>query len=247
MQAIFDDYRPVICCTASRRVLGSEMDEGGYIQGAGDDTENWAGGLTPVVFWKHVDELLSTPEEDLPELITRLVEEHNAEAKKDNPRKELTPYISVCALPLEDAQDANECHIALTPETSPKDSWIKSKTYMQVGLGKSKAASRNLRLALPDICSFAADFLSGHAEGAAQGRIIIACEFGRDLSVGTALAISCYLFDEQGKFQIPEPTTSFTKTFIRSRLGPIMTIYPEANPTRNTLQSVNSFLMDWQR
>lgn len=39
---VFDDFHPVICCTSSRRVVGGEMSEGGYIQGAGDDTENWA-------------------------------------------------------------------------------------------------------------------------------------------------------------------------------------------------------------
>ena len=40
---IFEDYHPIICCTSSRRVIaGAEMSEGGYIQGAGDDTEHWA-------------------------------------------------------------------------------------------------------------------------------------------------------------------------------------------------------------
>lgn len=39
---VFEDYHPVICCTSSRRVVGAEMSQGGYIQGAGDDTENWA-------------------------------------------------------------------------------------------------------------------------------------------------------------------------------------------------------------
>jgi tRNA A64-2'-O-ribosylphosphate transferase len=44
---IFDGYHPIICCTASRRVPGGEVSEGGYIQGSGDDTENWAFSLTP--------------------------------------------------------------------------------------------------------------------------------------------------------------------------------------------------------
>ncbi|CAM1508123.1 Fc.00g049710.m01.CDS01 [Cosmosporella sp. VM-42] len=242
--SIFEEYRPVICCTASRRVVGSEVDEGGYIQGAGDDTENWACGLTPTVFWAHVEELLTAPETELPDLISRLVEEHNAIRTEDAPRKELAPYISVCPLPLPaDASNSDECGIALCSDTTSRDSWVKSKTHMQVGLGKSKTASRNLRLALPEICSFASNFLSTHAEG----KIVIACESGKDLSVGTALAILCYLFDEREKFRIPGPGVSFTKTLVRSKLGSIMTVYPEANPSRSTLQSVNSFLMDWQR
>lgn len=103
-----------------------------------------------------------------------------------------------------------------------------------------------MRPALPEICAFAAKFLAQTPEDS-QRRIVIACESGKDLSVGTALAISCYLFDEKGNFRQPETDTSFTKTLVKSRLGSIMTAHPEANPSRSTLQSVNSFLMDWRR
>lgn len=41
MELSSSDFHPIICCTASRRVSGTEVAEGGYIQGAGDDTENW--------------------------------------------------------------------------------------------------------------------------------------------------------------------------------------------------------------
>lgn len=243
---IFDDFRPVICCTASRRVIGSEMDEGGYVQGAGDDTENWAHGLTPPVFWAHAEELLSTAESDLPARIARLVEQDKTTSEDGVLCKELTPYISVCPLPLED--HGHECRISLMPEVTSKEQWIKSQAYMEVGLGKSKTASRNLRVALSEICAFAAKFLSSHVSNAGEpGRIIIACESGKDTSVGVALAIWCYLFDDNGNFRVPEADVSFTKTLIKSRLGSIMTVFPEANPSRATLQSVNSFLMDWRK
>ncbi|TGO82366.1 hypothetical protein BPOR_0848g00010 [Botrytis porri] len=54
---IFEDFHPVICCTVSRRVSGGEISEGGYIQGAGDDTVNWAHGLTPHIFWTNQEVL----------------------------------------------------------------------------------------------------------------------------------------------------------------------------------------------
>ncbi|KAF4453079.1 2`-O-ribosyl phosphate transferase RIT1 [Fusarium albosuccineum] len=244
--SIFDDFRPVICCTASRRVVGSEMDEGGYIQGAADDTEMWAHGLAAPLFWAYVDELVKASEADLPGLISHLVMEHDTGKKEEGPRIQLTPNISVCALPLAAASNPAECRIAITQDTTPKDSWIQSKSYMQVGLGKSKTASRNLRVALPEICTFASTFLSSLTEPG-EGRIIIACKSGRDLSVGVALTISCYLFDDEGNFRTPAADVSFTKTLVKSRLGFIMTTYPEANPSRSTLQSVNSFLMDWRK
>ncbi|KAI6757698.1 hypothetical protein HG531_003523 [Fusarium graminearum] len=195
-ESIFEDFRPVICCTASRRVVGSEMDEGGYIQGAGDDTEMWAHGLEAPLFWENVDELLETSEAELPDLISRIVDEQATSKKDEGFQLQIVPHISVCALPLP-AMPA-ECRIAITQDTTPKDSWLKSKTYMQAGLGKSKLASRNLRTALPEICDFAAKYLASVEEPGEQ-RIAVACESGKDLSVGVALAISCYLFGDEGK------------------------------------------------
>lgn len=243
---VFEDYRPVICCTASRRVVtGSEADEGGYIQGAADDTENWAHGLTPEVFWSNAYKLLQTPEDELPGLIATLVEQEKASRTESDNKTRLTPRISVCPLPLDPSTSSECCCIALTPEITPKDTWVKSPKYMEVGLGKSKAASRSLRLALPEICAFASKNLV--SSGDAPHQIVIACESGRDLSVGTALALSCYLFDDEGNPRVPDESMSFTKFFVKIRLGTIMTAYPGANPSRNTLQSVNSFLMDWRK
>jgi tRNA A64-2'-O-ribosylphosphate transferase len=265
---IFEDFRPVICCTASRRVIGSEVDEGGYIQGAGDDTENWALGLTPDVFWSNTTALLSSPEADLPDLIIRLVEEAKVKRQAGEgsqaalPRKQLTPHISV--RPLSTSHDLStppvkqedECLILLTDASpTPKESWIQSPTHIRVDLGKHKTASRNLRLALPEICSFSATFLQKHHsasdssadENKQPPQIVVACDSGKDLSVGVALALSCYLFDDQGNFRMPDENASFTKTMVKIRLGTIMTVYPEANPSRTTLQSVNSFLMDWRK
>ncbi|QYS94806.1 Initiator tRNA phosphoribosyl transferase [Trichoderma simmonsii] len=270
---IFQEYRPVICCTASRRVVGSEVDEGGYIQGAGDDTENWALGLTPDVFWANVSTFLSASEADAPDLIIKLVEEAKAQRQSAPsgdanpatlPRKQLTSHLSVRAIspldlsspttPPSQQQQSNECLILLTETPTPKETWLLSPTLLRVGLGKHKTASRNLRLALTEICSFATRFLQNHqqtkesdvASKAELLQVIVACDSGKDLSVGVALALSCYLFDDEGRFRVPDDKVAFTKTLVKMRLGAIMTVYPEANPSRSTLQSVNSFLMDWR-
>ncbi|KAH0533072.1 hypothetical protein TsFJ059_001685 [Trichoderma semiorbis] len=269
---IFQEYRPVICCTASRRVVGSEVDEGGYIQGAGDDTENWALGLTPDVFWANTKTFLSAAEADVPDLIIKLVEEAKAQRQSAPsgdanpatlPRKQLTPHLSVRAIspldlsspiPSSSQQQSSECLILLTDTPTPKETWLLSPTLLRVGLGKHKTASRNLRLALTEICSFATRFLQNHqhtnaadaANNAEPPQIIVACDSGRDLSVGVALALSCYLFDDEGRFRVPDDKVVFNKTLVKMRLGAIMTVYPGANPSRSTLQSVNSFLMDWR-
>ncbi|KAF9881208.1 tRNA a64-2 -o-ribosylphosphate transferase [Colletotrichum karsti] len=237
---VFEDFHPVICCTSSRRVAGTELSEAGYIQGAGDDTENWAMGLTAEVFWSNSQALLSTPEADLPDLVAELVAK-SKHATKGVPPKQVAPRISVCPLPLDDdAGETDVCRVALTQDVTQRETWVKSPRYMEVGLGKHKVASRNLRQALPDICAFVSRHFDAHPEGS----VVVACETGKDLSIGAALAIYCWCFGQDGKYRVADSKTFFNKDMIRVKLGTIMTAYPEANANRATLQSVNSFLMD---
>ncbi|KAJ0156985.1 Uncharacterized protein CTA2_12732, partial [Colletotrichum tanaceti] len=251
--AVFDDYHPVICCTSSRRVAGAEMSEAGYIQGAGDDTENWAMGLTADVFWENADALLSAPDADLPDAVARLVAEKKRNAPRGVTPKRVAPRILVCPLPLDDDDDDDNdgtarCVVALTQDVTPPGSWVKSPNRMEVGLGKHKVASRNLRQALPDICSFVSRYLDAHQDaGGAAGDVLFACETGKDLSIGSALAVYCWCFDQNGKRRLADSKTFFNKDMIRVKLGTIMTAFPEANANRATLQSVNSFLMDHRR
>ncbi|KAJ9142556.1 Initiator tRNA phosphoribosyl transferase [Coniochaeta hoffmannii] len=241
-------FYPVVCCTSSRRVVGAEMSEGGYIQGAGDDTENWAHGLTAQIWWRHADELLRAPEGELQGLIEELVREACEEGGKNSARR-LTDVLYVSALPVEE-ESSGTCLVRLVPEVTDRETWLRSKTEMEVGIGKSKTGGRNLRHALPTICEFVKKFLASHtasSEEEARPKVVVACETGRDLSVGTALALDCWCFDDNSRLRWKEETVSFTKAAIRVRLGRIMTAMPEANPSRTTLQSVNSFLMDWER
>ncbi|KAI1110934.1 initiator tRNA phosphoribosyl transferase [Nemania sp. NC0429] len=253
-ERVFDDAHPVICCTSSRRVVGGEMSEGGYIQGAGDDAENWALGLTAPVFWRHAGLLLSTPEADLPDLIRSLVASQTA-APAPNAPVQVAPSLFVSPLPVA-AQQPATCTITFVPKTTAHASWVKGPTRMEVGVGKQKLASRNLRVALAPICEFVRAYLEkqkandDHGAGGdptsapAPARILVACETGRDISVGVALALACRLFEDDGTYRPPAAgDPAMNKGLIRVRLGRIMMAFPEANPSRATLQSVNSYLM----
>ncbi|KAK4219268.1 tRNA A64-2'-O-ribosylphosphate transferase [Rhypophila decipiens] len=253
-EEISRSFHPVVCCTSSRRVIGAEMSEAGYIQGAGDDTENWAHGLTAALFWQHADELLSTDETDLPDLIRSLVEggsHHHAGPASTSEAKEVAPYLYVAPLSGETTPSPTAagtlCVIALVPRTTEPATWVKSKSLMEVGLGKNKTASRMLRDALPQICEFASRYLAD-LESKPEKKIIIQCESGKDLSVGVALCLYCWCFSVAGKVRgMDAQRELFTKNSIRVKLGHIMMAQPDLNPSRATLQSVNSFLMDWRK
>ena len=247
---IYSDFHPIICCTVSRRVVGGEVSEGGYIQGAGDDTENWACGLTPPVFWTNRDLLLSTSEYDLPGLIEMLVGRANNTNSGDMARLvKPTACLFVAALPTLSVEDygRNTCTIALLPKITDEASWRISSTRLQVGLGPHKLGSRNLRAALSAITGFVNTFMQQESSVSPvhdAKRIIVACESGKDFSIGVALALLCLLFNDEGNLlKAGSARPAIEKTFIKRRLGWISTSMPDANPSRATLQSVNSFLM----
>jgi tRNA A64-2'-O-ribosylphosphate transferase len=245
---VFAEFHPIICCTVSRRVTGGELSEGGYIQGAGDDTENWAYGLTPAVFWANNGAMLSTPEPELPDLIVSLVQH-----AVDSP--DICGELARCIKPTsclfvstlsaaEDLQTStNTFKILLLPNATKESAWVTSSTKLDVGLGSHKLGSRNLRAALPVIIDFARKvILSGNPE---DRHVLIACESGKDLSIGVALALLCLFFDADGNpLNEDSPTAQVDKAFIRRRLGWISTCMPDAHPSRATLRSVNSYLMD---
>lgn len=242
--ALLPDYRPVICCTASRRVVGSELDEAGYIQGAADDAENWACGLDAHLFWLHMDQLMAAPHAELPSLIADLVSAQKTTETVPAPTRMLSAQLAVCSLPPPPVA-APVCLIALTTTRTPPETWIRSQHHMEVGLGEHKPARRKLRLALPAICAFVAAFW--HPEASPAGVVVVACPSGKDLAVGTALALSCRFLDDEGQPRgADDGAVVVTKDLVRARLGSFMAAFPEANPSRQTLQSVNGFLMDWR-
>lgn len=239
---IFDSFHPIICCTVSRRVTGGELSEGGYIQGAGDDTENWAYGLTPPIFWSNKDALLSTPESDLPGLIENLVESAKATGSDTLALRLVEPTSILFVAPSSKIPAGKDvCQISLLSKATTQATWQTSATTVDVGLGPHKLGSRNLRTALPFIVEFARKVLSGVGSGGTP--IVVTCESGKDLSIGVALVLSCLFFNSQGQLDLGK-VEKIDKSFIRSRLGWCSTSMPDANPSRATLQSVNSYLME---
>jgi len=248
--SIYEKFHPIICCTASRRVPGGELSEGGYIQGAGDDTENWAHGLTPPLFWRNKETLLATAEYDMPELIESLVKEAKSSGDGAHLIRSVKPTTILFVAPTGSIAgseaEKNTCIINLLPKTTDQSTWQTSLTRVDVGLGPHKVGSRNLRTSLPFIIGFIKKALDcSKSETLAKFKIIVACESGKDLSIGVALAISCLFFDDEGLLLVDAgKAPRIDKNFIRSRLGWCSTSMPDANPNRATVQSVNSFLME---
>lgn len=244
---VFEAFHPIICCTVSRMVIGGEVSASGYIQGAGDDTENWAHGLTAPLFWANYETLLSTSENELPGLIERLVRQPAiAGSVGDMTCLKPTSCLFVSSLQTVADSSAASCTICLLPKVTEQSTWQASKTRMEVGLGPHKIGSRNLRTAIPAIVAFAINSLGiAEKKGQEDHCIILACESGKDHSIGLGLVLLCLLFDEDGgMLEAGSARPKIDKIFIRRRLAWISTSIPNTNPSRATLRSVNDFLME---
>jgi tRNA A64-2'-O-ribosylphosphate transferase len=235
---VFSEFRVIVLCTASRRVRSAEASEGGYIQGAADDHEAWARGLTPQLFWAHKDRLLCTNEEDMSEVIEELSgQERGPEAVATLIKPTSHLYVSSSK---EVDLRSFDAVISCTPEPLSDDVLKEAGVtrYMHLKCQTGKLGSRDLRVQLPGLRVWLPD-------SSEPGRVLICCPTGKDVSVGTALAFLCLFVDDEGAVNMLKcrEAKDIDKTFIKQRLSWITTSNPALNPSRATLQSVNTILM----
>jgi tRNA A64-2'-O-ribosylphosphate transferase len=213
------NHYPIILCSASRRVVGAEMSEGSYIQGAGDDSEGWSRGLTPALFWQHKDELLNKPESELESLISMLI----VDARKDympTAAVRIAPtwnlYIAKAAVGdsgvlgqaernaktgSEKAQKKGasemetETKFDLVISCNRTNASTPAETRLDLECRTGKLGSRDLREKLGLI----RDLVQVRLERVPGASILVTCETGKDLCVGVALMLLSLLYDDEGR------------------------------------------------
>ena len=188
-----DDTNLLVLCSASRRVQGAEMSEGGYIQGAGDDSEGWSHGLIPPVFWEHRDILWATAERDWPELIAQLMQEHRKQEVGARGVTLIQPTRNLSLGQRGDESDRDVDHWMIDCNASPL-ALVEGSKRLNLGCRSAKRGSRDLRKSLDHVKGFVRSCL-----GTDPTRpLLVVCETGKDLSVGVLLAIICLFYREDG-------------------------------------------------
>ena len=259
--ADIEDFNCLVLCSASRIVQGSEMSEGGYIQGSGDDHEGWSEGLTPALFWENKDLIMATPEEEVRELVTRLQKERVAvsgeSAQKASQAATLvmpTKNLYVAAFDGSYTSGAIDFDVIINCQSlhTAEETLVKPHV-LNLHLPPGKNGSRQLRSYLRQIVSFVKPIFGSRTticsgglapQSAVEPRILIACSTGHDLSVGVALALLCLYFDPAGAIRRTLEPPEIDKLLVRQRMVWITACMPGANTSRETLKAVNSFLID---
>lgn len=246
----FSDFHPIVLCTASRRVNGAEGSEGGYIQGAADDHEAWSQDLTPTLFWGHIERLLAANEEDLPALIVQLVgEDPNPDAVpllvKPTSNLFISSSMNLNTTPFDVIVNCGPT--PLSEHMSHSIGTIDNKKHIWLKCPPGKLGSRALRNQLRQL-RVLEEWLGKESTTA---KILVCDPTGKDCAVGAALAIlSTYSsalgvlsFEPQGDSMGVQPRQRPDKTLIKERLSWITTTHSALNPPRETLKSVNAYLM----
>ncbi|GLI74863.1 tRNA A64-2'-O-ribosylphosphate transferase [Penicillium ochrochloron] len=233
-----DEYHLLVLCSASKRVHGAEMSEGGYIQGAGDDSEAWAHGLTPPVFWANRLRLKRTSEEDLPGVIDELVGEYTRE-NTGHKATGISPTRNLYISQTDASVDVGAQYDLVIDCNGDPAAGADNPKRLNLGCASAKLGSRDLRKSLDKV----RDFVGAQLGSDPSRALLVTCDTGKDLSAGALLAIICLFYTEDGTFDAEQSKRSISKQFIRQRLAWIVSSKHDVNPSRSTLQSVNAFLM----
>lgn len=222
-----------------------------YVQGAGDDHESWAHGLTPDIFWRHRAALLAPDldrgarEARIQELVAARAAETQghlpwmAEHEGDLARIGTTRLV-VAARPA--AYDfRNELGVyALVVHCTPPPS---DDAVLRLGIPEGKRGLGEFTKALPR----AVDAIT-HALAHDTRDVLLACTDGCHASGALAIAVLAASYSEDRVFLAsPDARTAhrthLSKDATKRRLQWVVSASPRISPSRAYLQRVNAYLI----
>ena len=228
--SLYANYNTIICLTASQQQHVANQTETNYIQGAGDDSENWGMGLTPVLYWSYKYALLDREESELEQLISEIV---TRTPPPDDTSPSDLPFspvrnITIARLPLETLillrydgavllgqrlQETLDLFLQRHSESSYQVVEQEKGTMVLAGESSTEPAIRPQLLLsplpagklgsrlLPEVFAMLATFI-GCLQSTCQHppRILFACSTGTDFSTAAALVTMCLFYDGEKKW-----------------------------------------------
>ncbi|CAO3666721.1 unnamed protein product [Rhizopus stolonifer] len=228
----FDEmpFWPVVCLSASEAVENGYQSRPGYlyVQGSGDDQEAWSHELTPDIFWKYHESILSS-QGNCEERVKDIVKGNKAKATENETFAFIHPTtlaIGNSASPLFDVViNCSEKHLEMGATKC---------LYLPVPEGKK--GQQALLASIPKALDFVREPLLK------KQKILVFCNSGKDHSVGITLSILVKYFDLSGQLCL-NSKARVDKKIIQQHLVRIISSWEKASPSRTTLKKVNMHFM----
>lgn len=210
----------LVCCSASRRVMGVEMSEEGYIQGSGDDSEGWSLGLTAGMFWENKERLMTAVDEggDVEEIVRRVVEDSKkaggmGQCVLIRPTTNLFSGANGNEGVKEGFDLVVDCNATAIDQSNSK--------VLCLGCKDGKLGSKLLREKLPEVKKKAEELLRKNSDV----KILLSCSTGKDLSIGVVLVLLCIFCSDDGKCSkhMAQVCTNIVQEESSSTTSPILT------------------------
>ncbi|KAG7834014.1 hypothetical protein KL942_002898 [Ogataea angusta] len=226
-------YIPIYLVTASFQCQDGtlSMDTFLYVQGAADDHELWSNGLTPKLLWSHLDYFSDRErtDEELKDFILSIRSKQASSSQVFSNLLEVRPRLFKAKLTTQCIQSLPDYDLVVVLDEKVKIvSREKNEKPILLHLpltSGSKKSGKELRNKLPAVMKVIVPAYI------AKKSILVLCGTGCDLSVGVIL---CLLSAE---------TQHIDKSVIRKHLIELIALDKEVNPSRATLNSVNTYLM----
>ncbi|WFD42618.1 tRNA A64-2'-O-ribosylphosphate transferase [Malassezia psittaci] len=241
-----------------------------YVQGAGDDHENWALGLSPDIYWKHRSRLTSRSLDrgQREALIHALVTEQSTSMQNcaniaEDPASNIiwigTTRIAVASLQaaceaLENNTKLFKLMILATnsvsdntnPENDPSNCDV-----MRLNIPQGKRGLNAFSQALPDVVDKVTEVLQNSDQDSDRG-VLLCCADHFNASGAFAVAILAASFDENRAFlasakERSQHRSKLTKNDVHRRLQWVISASELVSPSRAYLQRVNAGLIGSQR
>ncbi|KAI8925018.1 tRNA A64-2'-O-ribosylphosphate transferase [Entophlyctis helioformis] len=264
------DFIPIVCLSASMDPLHMDTDDipvmpvgSGfeYVQGAADDSELWAPGLTSALFWDHVDGLdlqnttAAACEQDVLSLIKSASAAGNdkddciasGESSKEHFQWIVGTGIAVGSFHAAAPPACWECFdVIINCGAREFDSNMQhrdgkqGKLYVYLDIPEGKKGQNQLFACIPTVI----ESVSGKWMQPGR-RILVHCMQGKDRSVGICLALLLKFMDSDGTMtKDGQPCQGvLDKETIRNRLLQIQQSRPLASPSRATLKKINLYFL----
>ncbi|CUS21416.1 LAQU0S03e02102g1_1 [Lachancea quebecensis] len=248
-------FKPVVLCTVSYQCQDGVDKRHGftYVQGAADDHELWAKGLTAELFWKHIDILsdANLSDQELGAFVESKVLLQESIAAENTGSLDQILTADELTRDLHLGKISSNIHLSehILSELKLRYSLViilsNSVTVSGDNAGikifglqsECKKSSKALRAELIKICPLAETYLQSSLP------ILVCCNSGKDMSVCVSLAILCRNYDvESWNLSVQQ---SIHKIDIKKHLSKIISKLEgrNVNPPRASLNSVNAYLM----